>query len=245
MSSKIIKLVREFGLIEGVYFYARLKFKMLGWFKSSTWKMQFFLRNNTTDRRVFGQVFIHKQYDVPILFEPKNILDLGANIGLSALYFAKKFPNAEIVALEPDKNNFEAALKNTKDFSSIKLIQMGVWNKNTFLDIVDTNVDSDAFMVKEIHKPSLNSIEATDIDTIQQQQGWTTIDILKIDIEGSEKELFSCNYEKWLPVSKLIFVEIHDQMRKGSSKSVFSAISKYNFSFSMKDENLIFINEDL
>jgi len=241
MSSKILKLIKGFGVIEGLYFYAKLKFKRLGWFKSSTKKIQFFLRNNTTDARVFGQLFIHNQYDVPVNFEPKTILDLGANIGLSALYFAKRFPNANILAVEPDKDNFEVALKNTKGYDKIKLVQKGVWNKNTFLEIIDPGADKDAYMVKEIANQTTTSIEAIDIETLLQQEGWVAIDILKIDIEGSEKELFSDNYEKWLPKTRLIFVEIHDHMRKGASKAVFSAISNYDFNFSMKEENLIFM----
>ena len=176
MSSRLKNLTREFGAIEGIKFYTRLKTKNLGWFKSAKKKMKFFLRNNGTDPGIFGQIFIDRQYAYPITFEPKTILDLGANTGLSALYFADRFPKAQ---------------------------------------------------------------------TIMLQEGWETIDILKIDIEGSEKELFSSNYEKWLPATKLIFVEVHDDMKKGCSKAVFSAIGKYNFHFSMKHENLIFINQDL
>ena len=71
------------------------------------------------------------------------------------------------------------------------------------------------------------------------------IDILKIDIEGAEKELFSSGFENWLPRTKILFVEVHDDMKKGSSKSVFNATSKYNFRFTMQHENLVFINEDI
>ncbi|MEX1203413.1 MAG: FkbM family methyltransferase [Ferruginibacter sp.] len=244
MSSRLKKLVREFGAIEGIKFYIRLKTKKLGWFKSTRKKIRFFLRNNGTDPGIFGQVFIEKQYDYPISFEPETILDLGANTGLSALYFAERFSKAKIVGLEVDEENFKTALQNTKDCSRIKIMQKGIWNKDTFLEIIDSTANKDSFMVKESHVNSSTSIEATTIETILKQEGWATIDILKIDIEGSEKELFSSNYEQWLPFTKVIFVEVHDGMKKGSSKAVFSAISKYNFNFTMKHENLIFINED-
>ena len=203
------------------------------------------MRNNGTDPGIFGQVFIDKQYEYPISFEPETILDLGANTGLSALYFAGRFPKAKIVALEIDEENFKIALQNTKDCNRIKMLQKGIWNENTFLEIIDSNANKDSFMAKESQVNSSTSIEAINIETILKQEGWAAIDILKIDIEGSEKELFSSNYEKWLPVTKVIFVEVHDEMKKGCSKAVFSAISKYNFNFTMKHENLIFINEDL
>ncbi len=245
MASKIVNLIREFGVAEGTEFYIRLKTKKLGWFKSAKKNIHFFLRNNNTDPGIFGQVFIDQQYNIPISFEPKTILDLGANTGLSALYFSQKYPQANIVALEPDKENFEIALQNTKDYSRIKMLQKGIWDKNTFLEIIDSNVTNDAFMVMETGNNTSTSIEAINIETLMEEQGWPYIDILKIDVEGSEKEVFSGNFEKWLPKTKVIFVEVHDQMKKGCSKAVFNAISKYNFHFTMKHENLIFINEDL
>jgi hypothetical protein len=68
--------------------------------------------------------------------------------------------------------------------------------------------------------------------------------LLKLDIEGSEKEVFEKNYETWLPNTKMLIIEVHDHMRKGAAKSVFAAMNKYNFSFSMNQEKLIFINQD-
>ncbi len=244
MSSRIKNLIREFGLVEGTQFYIRLKTKNLGWFNSTEKKMKFFLRNNGTDPGIFGQVFIDRQYEYPVNFEPKTIIDAGANTGLSAMYFAHRFPQARVVALEPDKSNFDVAVQNTKAFERIKMLNKGIWDKNTFLEIIDSTVTNDAFMVKESQVPTASSIEATDINSIMEQEGWSSIDILKIDIEGSEKELFAANYEKWLPMTKMIFVEIHDDMKHGCSTSVFKAISKYNFQFAMKHENLIFINRD-
>ena len=125
------------------------------------------------------------------------------------------------------------------------MLQKGIWNENTFLEIIDSTTKKDSFMVKESSDHTSAGIEAISIETLLQLEGWPVIDILKIDIEGAEKELFSGNYEKWLPLTKVIFVEIHDNMKKGCSKSVFKAISQYNFSFSMRHENLVFINEDL
>jgi FkbM family methyltransferase len=243
MASKIFKLVKEFGLIEGLVFYARFKGNRLGWFRSKRKGIRFYLRSGSTDKSVFASVFLQNQYDIPLNFEPKTILDLGANIGLSALYFAKRFPQAQIIGVEPDKENFELAIRNTEVYSNVQLFNKGVWNKEAYIDIVDANSRKDAFMVVETSTPNASSIEAVSIGHLMQQAQWDTIDVLKIDIEGSEKELFAENVEPWLPYAKLIFVEVHDHMRMGASRSVFAATSKYQFSFDMKDENLIFLNQ--
>ena len=63
-----------------------------------------------------------------------------------------------------------------------------------------------------------------------------------LDIEGSEKEVFSTDFENWLPKTKVIVIELHDAMKTGCSRAVFAAVNKYNFSFNFKGENIIFTN---
>ncbi|MDP1974289.1 MAG: FkbM family methyltransferase, partial [Sediminibacterium sp.] len=128
---------------------------------------------------------------------------------------------------------------------NVKPLLKGLWNKDVHLTIIDSGAIENSFMVQETVPDHPNSISAISIATIMQEQEWEHIDLLKIDIEGAEKEVFESNYEYWLPLTKSIVIELHDQMKKGCSKSVFAAISKYNFSFSFSDENLVFINDDL
>mgnify|MGYP000361339186 CR=1 FL=1 len=54
-------------------------------------------------------------------------------------------------------------------------------------------------------------------------------DLLKIDIEGAEKELFSENTDYWLGKVNMIIIELHDWMRKDCSKNFYSAIKKYKY----------------
>ena len=70
------------------------------------------------------------------------------------------------------------------------------------------------------------------------------LDILKIDIEGAEHELFKNNYDTWLPNTRCLIIELHDRMRNRSSQNFFKAISKYDFSYSHQGENLVFINNN-
>jgi hypothetical protein len=61
--------------------------------------------------------------------------------------------------------------------------------------------------------------------------------LLKIDIEGGEKQLFESNYENWLPKTKCIIIELHDGVLK-EAQNFFKAISKYDFSY-FNSENLL------
>jgi hypothetical protein len=73
----------------------------------------------------------------------------------------------------------------------------------------------------------------------------TTIDILKIDIEGAEKEIFETNFENWITNTKVIIVETHDRYKKGTSKAIFNTIGKYDFSLELSGENLVLVNNNL
>ncbi len=245
MASRLKRMIKAFGWADAFSMYVRVKIKPSGVLFSKRYNTRFYLRPHTSDYYTFDQVFIKDQYKINLTFIPKTIIDAGANIGLSAVYFAHRFPQAMIVAVEPDRKNFEMLKKNTQNFTQIQSLCKGIWSRDTSLKIINAHSVQNAFMVAETTVDDKHAIPAVSIQSIIAQNEWQTIDILKIDIEGSEKEMFEKNYEQWLPKTKVIFIELHDWMKKGCSKAVFTAISQYNFSFEMQDENLIFINDDL
>ena len=200
------------------------------------------MRKNPYDYATFEEVLLREDYNIDFGFEPQTIIDGGANIGLTSVFFANKFPNANIVAVEPEKENFQMLQKNTNSYSNISLLNAGIWDHNTFLSVVDEGKGNNAFTVKEVPVNTENAIKALSVYEIMKQQDWSTIDILKLDIEGTEKNIFEKNYESWLPFVRVLIVELHDRMIEGSSEAVFNTISKYNFSKEIKGENHIFFN---
>lgn len=244
MFRRLKPLIRAFGIADGVSFYCHLLFKKFGKFRSSRYGQAFHLRKNFSDKYTFTQVFLDQQYAIPVSFVPRTIIDGGANIGLSAAYLAHRFPQATIVAIEPSLGNFQLLEKNTSSFTKIIGYHKGIWCRDAFLTIINRADHDNAFMVEEVTEAGPDSFPAISIATIMKEQGWEQIDILKLDIEGSEKEVFSSGYAEWLPKTRLIIIELHDHMRKGASRAVFKAIGEYRFSFGMQHENLIFLNED-
>lgn len=91
----------------------------------------------------------------------------------------------------------------------------------------------------------IDTVQTLTIDEIFSEYNLEYLDLLKIDIEGGEKQLFESNYEKWFPNTKCIIIELHNGMTKGSSTSFFKAISKYDFSYFNRGENLLFINNTI
>lgn len=202
-------------------------------------KFPFHLRQNTSDIQTFEHIFINHQYKFQLNFKPKHIFDLGANIGLASIYFANRFPTATIFAVEPDNSNFEMLLKNTEPYKNIHCLKYGVWYKEANLKIVDTGEGHWGFITKEVEEVNENTVEAKSIDGLMVESGITQIDLLKIDIEGAEKKIFECGFQKWLPKVKCMVIELHDRTHEGCSKAFFKALSSYDFSLRIRQENLI------
>jgi len=202
-------------------------------------KFPIYLRKATTDIPTFYQIYYYKGYDIDFDFEPKIIFDCGANVGLAAVYFKNKYPAARVIAVEPESSNFEILLKNTEKYNDIECVKTGIWKKSTNLRIIDSGQGNWGFVTEETDHEGPDTIKAVAIGELMKQFNVDHIDILKIDIESSEKELFEENFEKWLPKVKVVIIELHDRMKEGCTRSFFKAMVNYKFTMTHKGENIV------
>lgn len=200
------------------------------------------IRKNTSDLEVFKQIFTYKDYEFDYKINPKIIIDGGANVGYSSIFFARKFKDAKIFAIEPEKSNFEVLIKNTKKYKNIIPIQKGLWPIKGYLKIIDKGYGKYGFMTKFVKKSEKFDVEVITIENLIKKYNIKKIDILKLDIEGAEKELFERNY-KWLEKVNILIIELHERMKPGCEKSVYSAIKKYDFKKHEQGENIILIKK--
>lgn len=200
------------------------------------------LRANTSDIPTFEQVFVWDDYDLPLKIKPSFIIDGGANIGCASVYFANRYPEARIVAVEPESSNVTVLRQNIMPYPNISVIQAGIWHKQATLEIENPEDEKWLFRVREAGGGG-NSFKAITINDILGQSAAKTIDILKLDIEGAEKELFSCDYD-WLKNVNVLIIELHDRYKPGCSEAFYAAVSKYNFSSFQKGENIILVREE-
>lgn len=203
-------------------------------------KHPFFIRGNTSDKLVIDQVFYQKDYDIFLDFEPKTILDCGANIGLASIFFKNKYPNSTVIAVEPEKSNFELLSKNLFPYKNFYAEKKGLWSESCYLEIIQGEDNLPwSFYVKPTTIKTDYTIDAISIIEIIDKYNLKEIDILKIDIEGAEENLFEKNVEKWLPYVKVIIIELHDRFMPLSSRPFFDILSKNKFSTYFKGENII------
>lgn len=172
-----------------------------------------YCRFNHSDLLTHSQVFHHRQYaHMDSVKDARYILDAGANIGLASAYLLATHPDAHLVALEPDRSNAAVARKNVEAFGErAKVLEVGLWNKRTRLSVVRDGLPSNAFEVREARAGEAGEVDAVDIPYVMETFGWDRIDILKVDIERSERFVFQASAERWLPAVRNIAIELHDE----------------------------------
>lgn len=243
---KIIEYKLRFGF-RGMFFLLKRTIRKNGIVKflhPEFCSKPIFLRNNTTDITMFHQVIYNLDYNFDYGFEPKVVLDCGANIGLASVYFKNKFPASKVISIEPEQSNFDLLVRNTQEYDNVFCLKYGLWNATCHLNIEDKGLGNCGFIVSETDACGPHTIKAITISEIMQQYNLDLIDILKIDIEGSEKELFESGYENWLPKTRVIIIELHDNLKLGAAESFFKALSNYNYTLTISGENVIvFMNQ--
>lgn len=214
-------------------------------FKLPNYPHDLFLRKGTSDEPTLRQVFMNIRYEMDLPFEPKTILDGGANVGYASVFFADKYPQAQILSIEPDSGNFEMIEKNTSYYENITPVKSAIWGKSTNLKILNPDMEKWAFEVGETTEDDPDSFQAFSISDLIKKQVWENIDILKLDIEGSEASVFAEEYQEWLPKVKLLIIELHEKMKPGCTEIFEKAINQFNFTASISGENLVYLNNDL
>lgn len=239
----------KYGGLKGFILFSKLKVGLNHSFKFKPLQQQVHLRPRSSDIPTFIEIFIDEEYNFKVPFTPKVIIDGGANIGLSTMFFKNKFPDSQVISIEPDVKNFEMLSKNTGHLSNVSLINGALWHSKSVVSVTDKyKMGQWGMVTEEINgAESPDAISTITIDEILEQYSIEQIDILKLDIETAEKELFSQNYSNWLPKTKIVVIELHDWIKKGCSKPFFEAINKSfkNYSYATIHENTIIYNDDL
>lgn len=183
------------------------------------------LRIGTTDVSTFRQVLVGKQYAFEQPDAADFIIDAGANIGLSAVFFANRYPRASIVAIEPEGSNFEMLKLNAAPYPNIKPVRAALWNRNEDLFLFDKGHGNHGFQIDGGNSPDedrVGSVPGLTVDSILKEAGVEHVDILKIDIEGAEREVFGSPSD-WIGRVGAVMVELHDDIKPGCNEAFSTA----------------------
>jgi FkbM family methyltransferase len=188
---------------------------------------QVFLRIDTSDFCAYRDVLVFrtKSYDPRIPdFCPHTIVDAGAHIGMASILFALQYPTARIIAIEPETSNFRALIRNTAPYKTITPIQAALWREDGQVALGASKAHpKGAFHIVE---DGPQNVRAITMATVMREFGIDSVDLLKVDIEGAEIEVFeSC---PWIGNVRVIAIELHDRIRLGCSPAVMSATKNFH-----------------
>lgn len=161
---------------------------------------------------MYLDIFINKSYKFKANSSRPVILDCGANIGLSILYFKTLYPEAVIKAFEPDSEIFKVLAENCNKFNlkNVELLNKGVWIDNKDGLFLSDGADGGK-IINDSSNCEFKKIEMTRLKDILERE--KEIDLLKIDIEGSEYAVLNDCRES-LGAVRLLFVEYHSSEKE-------------------------------
>ncbi|MGB8582343.1 MAG: FkbM family methyltransferase [Candidatus Sulfotelmatobacter sp.] len=167
--------------------------------------------NQGADAFIHGEVFEHQYYHFVFPCAPTTILDLGANIGMTTIYFHRCFPNAELACVEPIPGNLRMLRENLQLNAVRATIVSGAVNPTDGRLVMEIARKDYGHRVAEPESFGKQYIEvpAVSVPTLLDMLKWDRISLLKIDIEGHERILLSEN-AKWLELVDSVCIECHD-----------------------------------
>jgi FkbM family methyltransferase len=199
----------------------------------------------SSDHEVFRQIFVEEELKpLRAISDPVVIVDCGANVGYASVYLLEAFPTARVISMEPDPENAKVCrlnLESYRDRSS--LLQAAVWGCTTQLSLSRGDYGDRREWATQVRSPEpgeLPSVEGIDIPTLLREQNISTVDLLKIDIEGSELQLFrgeAC--QSWIRRIRNIAIELHGAE---CSETFFDALAGFRYQLLRSGELHICLN---
>jgi FkbM family methyltransferase len=210
------------------------------------------VRSRQSDFGTLRQIFRDHEYQLPeriatcVRKEQKRIMsggsvpvivDAGANIGAASIWFKTQFPEAAIVAIEPDPDNATVARENIGCLRGVTLLEAAVGGESGFVAV--GNADYGWAVQTE---RATSGVPVVTIDEAIRTVPHGKPFVVKIDIEGFESDLFAGNLG-WLDDVFLVYIEPHDWMlpSKGTSRTFQRAFGERDFELHLQGENLIYM----
>lgn len=212
------------------------------------------------DIGVIKQIFDEKQYEFGWLPQGKSlyelhskivreqkkplIIDAGANIGASTLWFNLKFKSSTVLAIEPDTDNSELIKRNCAG-KDVLLYVGGLADKIRTLYFDDPGEGDWGFRLAQHGTQSVPCGGVYDFLNSVDSEKYSPL-ILKVDIEGGEAMAFSGECD-WLAYFPMVIIELHDWMlpNQKTSKNFLEAATRHGLEIICRGENLLCFNQKL
>jgi FkbM family methyltransferase len=193
-------------------------------------------RAKESDSDVLLQIFLQLECDIVLTDTPTLIIDGGANCGYATLFFAKKFPNAQIVAIEPHPENCEMFKRNCAN-ARVQLLRGALWPTAQTLSLNNPASASWAFQVSPSSESPGHDVQGYTLQQCFDLHPAAKNILVKLDIEGAELQLFTEGDQSWIDRISALVIEVHGSR---AEKAVKDAMIARGFKMGQIGEKLMF-----
>ena len=168
------------------------------------------LRMRYGDIFVLGEIFHEKQYELQSPLPPQPVIvDAGANIGVSAMWFLGRYPDAILHAFEPASDNYRLLTENFAHMERARLFQVALGKRAAKAMLHRGGSPGEHSLVPSSVGEELESVSVTTLAAHMDAEEMDRIDLLKLDVEGSELDLLVGLGERIRDVGVLVG-EVHE-----------------------------------
>eukprot|EP00850_Spirogloea_muscicola_P014472 SM000104S09342 [mRNA] locus=s104:282178:283724:+ [translate_table: standard] len=224
-----------------------------------------YLRPHYSNFSVIKQLIENRELGFIKNYAPTTVLDAGANVGYATLLFGLMWPDAHVVAVEASAANFRVLRLNAQWLPNAVLLRAGLYDRSAAMLLVNGSQatrEGWQYILRE-RRPEDDHrgggggspVRTVTVCTLLRLLGLPGFDFVKMDIEGSEREVFtprptavataplaarhdrghgdpsstghSAGYDpaSWLASTKLLSVEVHDRMKEGCRAAMEAALT--------------------
>ncbi len=187
------------------------------------------LRARSSDWDVFSQVMINGDYDAAfeLIDDAQTALDGGANIGLATLALLRRYPNVAVVAVEPDAANYAMLERNTRaQRARVACVHAAIWSHDGEIRIEHDFRDGREWSRQVSERGAGEVVAARTIESLAASSGLPAFQLVKLDIEGAETEIFTHSAAGWTDGVESMIVELHPDSPFGDPRTGFESITE-------------------
>ncbi len=180
---------------------------------------------------IYKELFKKQIYKFKCQSSEPLIIDCGANIGLSIIYFKKLFPQSHVIAFEPEKAIFGYLQQNLASFdlTDVELYRKALWKEDGFIQFSNEGADASRISVSAAEDGFIGSYKVECVRLSHFLK--TKIDFLKLDIEGAELEVLK-EIEPCIKSVEHLFIEYHSfEKRLQELQELLSILTRNGFRY--------------
>jgi FkbM family methyltransferase len=174
-------------------------------------------RTGSSDMTLIHDILLYRgpkaEYWLPKVIDPRTVLDIGGNIGLAAVYFARRWPEADIFTVEPLPENYELLRQNVAPYTTIHPYRLALGTESGRMtmhrSVLETNYGGASMYHVEVNHHDSVVVDVERVHDFFIRHDLTAVDLIKIDTEGAEYDILSSLPKDILFRTKWIIGELH------------------------------------